>query len=102
MNGKALHVQDREVTTWDPDIAELVEPIAAYICAADDPAQAIVIIAVHLGIEISGIRRDARALLLTFDKACRDHEHRESGSSESTFVRPASAPTSNGRSGNKD
>jgi hypothetical protein len=74
MDDAVIRIRDREPVKWDPAIAELVEPIAAYICAADDPGQAIMIIAVHLGIEANAILTDARAAVHAFQvgRDCRE------------------------------
>lgn len=60
MHDGVRRIHDGGIVRFDPAIAELVAPIAAYICAADDPGEAILIIAVHLGIETSEILGEAR------------------------------------------
>ena len=67
MDGKMTLVRSVEDTpSWDPAIAALVEPVAAYICAADDPGQAIAAIVVHLSFETQAIFGEARRSLEAF------------------------------------
>jgi hypothetical protein len=56
----------KRTIAWDPAIAALVEPVASYICSADDPGQAILVIVTHLAAETNAILGDAQATLNAF------------------------------------